>query len=234
MTKSWHKTETDLDADKYAVDFWSRHRDELQKGEFWYDRIKKLRAEPEKRLVLAIENLPLPAAFREAAIATRALIRDKRKQKIEYEEELAILYWLAAINSFHIPYSDVLKEPGYNVVESIPGKKLKELPFSYKALGYSKLELLNKTDVKWLCEHWGEPDDHTTLHEIHNDVWREYEGKLKEKRIKRNEEFIKSINEFSSSPALHNSSNESKGSSKIKWLIAIVVISLILVILYSG
>lgn len=235
MTDLWHKTETDLDADEHAVDFWSRHRDELQTGEFWADRIKKLKGEPEKRLALAIENLPLPASFREAAIATRALIRDKRKQKIEYEEELALLYWLAAINSFSIPYSEVLKEPGYNVIESVPGKKLKGLPFSYKSLGYNKLELLNKTDIKWLSELWGEPEDHTTLHKMHNDVWREYEGKLKAKRTKRDEEFIKNINELEfSSAELPNYKNESKGRSIGKWLILIVVIGLILSAVYGS
>lgn len=235
MTDSWHKTETDLDADERAVDFWSRHRYELQTGEFWADRIKKLKGEPEKRLALAIENLPLPASFREAAIATRALIRNKRKQKIEYEEELALLYWLAAINSFSIPYSEVLKEPGYNVVESIPGKKLKALPFSYKSLGYTKLELLNKTDIKWLSELWGEAEEHTTLHEMHNDVWREYEEKLKDKRSERDEEFIRGISELTSSSAqLPNSEYESKGSSKGKWLIVVVVIGLILAVVYGG
>ena len=81
MTKSWHKTETDLDADEYAVDFWSRHRDELQKGEFWYDRIKKLRAEPEKRLVLAIENLPLPAAFRECCNCNKSVDQRQAQAK---------------------------------------------------------------------------------------------------------------------------------------------------------
>ncbi|MCG7564901.1 hypothetical protein MHM95_01155 [Pseudoalteromonas sp. CnMc7-15] len=233
MTEAWHKTETDLDADEHAVDFWSRHREELQEGEFWADRIKKLRDAPEKRLALAIENLPLPASFREAAFATRALIRDKRKQKIEYEEELALLYWLAAVNSFSIPYSNVLKEPGYNVVESVPGKKLKGLPFSYKSLGYNKLELLNKTDVKWLSELWGEPEQHTTLHKMHNDVWREYECKLKAKRMERDEEFIKGINERSSSPAeLPSSLNEPKGTNKVKWLIVAVVIGLLLAAVY--
>jgi hypothetical protein len=235
MTESWHKTETDLDAEEHALDFWSRHRDELQTGEFWADRIKKLRGEPEKRLALAIANLPLPASFREAAIASRALIRDKRKQKIKYDEELALLYWLAAINSFSIPYSDVLKEPGYNVVESVPGKKLKGLPFSYQSLGYKKLELLNKTDVKWLSELWGEPEEHITLHEMHNDIWREYEGKLKAKRMNRDREFMKSINELGSSPAqLPNPLNDSKGSSKGKWLIAGIVIALILAAVYGG
>jgi hypothetical protein len=98
MSENWHEAETDLDAEKHASDFWSRHRNELQSGDFWADRIKALRGEPVKRLALAIENLPLPASFREAAIATRALIRDKRKQKAEYDEELVLLYWLAAIN----------------------------------------------------------------------------------------------------------------------------------------
>lgn len=234
MTDSWHKTETDLDADEHTVDFWSRHRDELQKGEFWADRIKKLRGDPEKRLALAIENLPLPGAFREAAIATRALIRDKRKQNIEYEEDLAILYWLAAINSFSIPYSDVLKEPGYNVVESVPGKKLKGLPFSYKSLGYRKLELLNKTDIKWLSELWGEPEEHTTLHDMHNDVWREYEYKLKAKRTNSNEEFIKNINGRSSPAELPGSLYEPKGINKGKWLIVIIAIVFLLAVVYGG
>lgn len=193
MNESWHKTETDSDAAKHAEDFWSRHRDELQSGEFWADRIKKLKGEPIQRLALALENLPLPASFREAAIATRTLIRDKRKQEINYDEELALLYWLAAINSFSTPYSDVLQEPGYNIIESIPGKKLKGLLFSYGSLGYKHLSLLNKTDVKWLTEQWGEPQSHTTLHEMHNEVWREYEAKLADKRKAQEKNLISSI-----------------------------------------
>lgn len=213
MSESWHKTETDLDAEKHADDFWSRHRDELRSGEFWADRIKKLRGEPVKRLAVALENMPLPASFREAAIATRALIRDKRKQKAPYDEELALLYWLAAINSFSIPYSKILEEPGYNVIELIPGKKLKGLSFSYKSLGYKKLELLNKTDINWLTESWGEPIKHTTLHEMHNDVWVEYELKLKSKRTQRDQEFLENIGAIKN---IKNISVTSKNTSNVK------------------
>lgn len=184
MKEQWHKMTCDSEAEKHAMDFWDRHRKELQVGEFWADRIKKLRNEPIKRLSLALENLPLPASFREGAIAIRALISEKRKAKANYEEELALLYWLAAINSFSVPYSEVLTEPGYNVIESIPGSKLKALYFSYKDLGYEKLGLLNKTDVKWFIEAWGEPKCHSTLHELHIDLWKEYENKLQAKRKK--------------------------------------------------
>lgn len=130
MTDAWGKTTSDEEAEARSVDFWSRHAAELQAGQFWADRIKQLRGEPVKRLRLALENLPLPASFREAAVATRALIREKRKHGEKYDEELALLYWLAAIDSFSIPFSTVLQEPGYNVIESIPGDRLNNLSFT--------------------------------------------------------------------------------------------------------
>lgn len=61
------------------------------------------------------------------------------------------------------------------MLETVPGVRLKNLSFTYKELGYTQLELLNTTDIKWMTEAWGEPSAHTTLHEIHLDVWREYE-----------------------------------------------------------
>jgi hypothetical protein len=182
MSNSWHKTSDDIEAENHTIEFWNRHSEELNNGEFWADRIKEYKGEPAKRLKLALENMPLPASFREAAIATRTLIREKRKEKESYDEQLYLLYWLAAVDSFSIPYSEKLQEPGYNVIESIPGEKLKTLPFSYKSLGYTDLTLLNKTDVKWLIEVWGEPESHSTLHKLHLDVWEEYEDKLKIKR----------------------------------------------------
>ncbi|MCK4347711.1 MAG: hypothetical protein KAW47_03760 [Thermoplasmatales archaeon] len=229
MSNSWHKTQNDEEAEKHASDFWSRHRAELEAGEFWADRIKKLRGEPVKRLKLALENLPLPASFREAAIATRALIREKRKAKNNYDEELALLYWLAAINSFSIPYSTVLQEPGYNVIESLPGEKLKSLPFSYHELGYEKLELLKKTDIKWLIELWGEPTAHITLHEMHIDVWRQYETKLKNKRNRREEEFISELKSLGTTAQISPKKKNSK-----KWLIWFVVGVIIIGILILG
>ncbi len=109
----------------------NRHRAQIKAGAFWADEIKKLHDKPAKRLELALENLPLPRAFREAAIATRGLIRIKKKANENYGEELSLLYGFAAINSFSIPYSEVLQEPGYNVIESMPGKMVENLPFSY-------------------------------------------------------------------------------------------------------
>lgn len=189
MPTEWLKTETAEDANAFNVEFWDRYRKDIQAGQFWVDRIKTLRGEPDERLRVAMENLPVPGAFKEAAIATRALIREARKQKLPYSDQLSLLYWLAAIASFGLPYSEKLEQPGYNVLQAIPGKTLTSLPFSYLQLGYEKLELLNKTDIKWLVESWGQPDAHTTLHELHHQLWDEYEDKLCREQKEHDEKF---------------------------------------------
>ncbi len=85
------------------------------------------------------------------------------------------MYWLAAIESFGLPYSEHLRQPGFNVLQSIPGQVIRSLPFTYAELGYKELSLLNKTDVKWCVTLWGEPETHTTLNRLHAAVWHEYE-----------------------------------------------------------
>ena len=181
MTIQWLNVEEDM-ADAFSAEFWRTHRNDLKTGNFWADRIKNLRGEPIERLRLALSNLPLPAAFREAALATRTLIRQFRQEHRPYDDMLAFFYWLAAVYSFPLAYSEKLKEPGYNILETIPGKKVISLPFSYLQLGYEKLDLLNKTDIKWLMESWGEPNAHTTMNALHRSLWDEYELKLLSKR----------------------------------------------------
>jgi hypothetical protein len=186
----WHKTESSKDIEQFSSDFWHIHKNALLSDSFWADRIKTLRGHHAKRLALAVENLPLPGAFTEAAIATRALIREKRKSNNTYNDEIALLYWLAAASSFSIPYSKSLSQPGYNVFESIPGKVIKVLPFTYKELGYENLNLLNKTDIKYIIEYWGYPDSHTTLHDLHKDVWNKYEAILKDRQADQDQDLL--------------------------------------------
>jgi len=179
---SWLNTNSVNEASQNSSEFWEKLREDIDGGTFWADEIKKLKSEPEKRLSLALKKLPLPAAFREAIISLRTIIREKKKKGEDYENDLSFLYWLAAIASFSIPYSDFLQQPGFNVIEATPGTVIQSLPFTYKTLGYEKLKLLNKTDFKWCVELWGEPEQHTTLNSLHNDVWKKYEKITKQKQ----------------------------------------------------
>lgn len=174
---TWYKTKSDEEAQERSVKFWSDLSASVRNGSFWADKVKEVRGEPLERLKISMENLPLPGAFREAAIAIRFVIRGRRKSNLDYTDPLSFLYWLAAIDSFCVPYSFNLQTRGMNVSEIIPGEKIKSLEFSYYQLGYKKLELLKTTDVKWLVECWGEPQRHSTLNNEYKELWLEYEAK---------------------------------------------------------
>lgn len=153
----WLDTTADQGSAAHSAAFWEEHRVALQDGSFWVDRITRYRDQPIERLKLAITNLPLPAAFREAAITIRALARARMRQKEDFTDELVLIYWLAAIESFGVPYSKFLGQSGFNVLQSIPGQVIQTLPFTYAQIGYRHLGLLNKTDIKWCTDRWGEP-----------------------------------------------------------------------------
>lgn len=178
MKDNWIELDNPDDVESFGVEFWNSHSKSIRDGSFWADEIKNLKSQPRKRLEMAVRNFPLPAAFREAAIAMRSIIRTLRKEGNDYEQALTVLYGFAAIDSFSIPYSERLGEPGYNIMESIPGTEIRKLKFIYQELGYKELKILNKTDIKWIVESWGEPRSHTTLNEMHLGVWTHYENIL--------------------------------------------------------
>lgn len=152
--------------------------------------LKEYRDKPSERLRFAIENLPLPGAFHEAAVALRSLIKAKKKRNEPFSGDVACLYWLAAIASFSMPYSQRLAEPGFNVLQPIPGTVVASLPFTYRQLGHQRLSLLNKTDVKWIEAEWDVPSAHSTLLDLHRSVWELYEEALVKRRDSERKQFI--------------------------------------------
>lgn len=172
----------------------------VQNGTFWADRIKTQRGDPRARLATALENLPLPAAFREGCVAARMLIRKFGIQTAEGQEMLKLLYWLAAVESFMLDYAPVLQQPGFNVMESIPGSVMRELPFTFDQLGYDRLPLLNKTDKKWLVDAHGPPSAHRTLNDLHRSLWDRFEGVLAAKRKREDVELFGEIRAIIKAP----------------------------------
>ncbi len=173
--------------------YWGQMSDSVQNGTFWADRIKSQRDAPQARLATALENLPLPAAFREGCVATRMLIRKFGVETAEGQEMLKLLYWLAAVESFMLDYAPILQQPGFNVMESIPGSVMRELPFTFDQLGCDRLRLLNKTDKRWLVDVYGPPSAHRTLNELHRALWDRFEGALATKRKREDDELFGEI-----------------------------------------
>jgi len=62
--------------------------------------------------------------------------------------------------------------------EMLFGPPCEELPLSRSLFQYEKLDLLSKTDRRWMVEAWGEAPAHTTANERYRDVWDRYEDIL--------------------------------------------------------
>jgi hypothetical protein len=125
----------------------------LYEGErFWADAIKETREDPYTRLAMAKRYLPLPAAFREAAIALRAIIRAKRKAGQPVDSELSELHRLAAIESL----------APYDFLDVTPFNEITDLDLTPPNVGWDELPLLNKTDRNYMCAAWSGPTRHTT------------------------------------------------------------------------
>ncbi|EAP8564815.1 hypothetical protein EPF67_23150, partial [Salmonella enterica] len=122
----WFGSENDSEAKEKNKSFVEGLKKEFDDNDSWVERVKS-ESDDAKKLVLALKFIPLPQAFQQSAMALRSLIKLKKKESIPYIAELYFLYWLAAIKSFGVPYSQLLGEPGFNVLSRIPGAEILNL-----------------------------------------------------------------------------------------------------------
>lgn len=172
----WVETETNADAERLRSSIWDpvlsmdadgaitgRSPGSREAGnEFWYDTLQREKADPTRRYEIARRHLPLPAAWREMAIALRAMIKDSRKAERDFQPELRELHQLAGIWSFSDPAPSGRAGSAYRIMELTPYARLAALDLSWDRIGCDELSLLNQTDRKLMRSVWGEPKTHST------------------------------------------------------------------------
>lgn len=183
----WIETRTQADADARRSAMWGLKLEATDDGglvgkaageglyeaeEFWADAIKRVRDDPQQRLAMAKRHLPLPAAFREAAIALRAIIKERRNAGSDFDPQLRELHHLAAIGSL----------AGYDPLDITPFAKIKRLDLKPETLGWNALTLLGVTDRKLMRETWGEPQQHVSAKELYPEIEKSADAKLKRHR----------------------------------------------------
>ncbi|SOB86779.1 hypothetical protein SAMN06297144_1888 [Sphingomonas guangdongensis] len=168
----WTETKTGEDCEKRHLAMWGSVVERTDDGlvsrpcgeglyegdEFWAASIARLKDDPLARLQMALRHLPLPAAFREAAIALRAMIRAKRKAKLPFEDELGQLHRLAAMASL----------APYDTLEMTPATDFERIDLRPETIGWN--EIVSFTDAKWMAEVWPEPAQHTTASMLYPEV----------------------------------------------------------------
>lgn len=138
-------------------------------GKAWRQQLKKYKDHPTKRLQLAWQNLPYSAAFHEACLALRAILREKNTSD---SPALPLLYYIAAFHSF------IRIEPetprGDLIAAAFSGKSLLQQPICYQQLGTQALALLNQTDQQRIQKQWGLPAQHQRLADLLPDLHQQY------------------------------------------------------------
>ena len=145
--------------------------------------------EREEIRALAVNGLGWSQVMKEL----RKIIRQARKERGDYDETLHSLYGFAIVASLSHDLCNSLPS-GYNnsVYEYVAYREIEEIEIDYMKIGYSNLDALGKTDIKWLIERFGEPTGHMTTKDIYSEVianavtryiWDRYEDKNRKYEI---------------------------------------------------
>jgi DNA polymerase-3 subunit epsilon len=141
----------------------------------------ELREMTRDRLRKALDGLPFPAAYRDAATALRKLSANTADRTLLEE-----LHGLAQEHAFllgtaHLGWDHPLNKPDYEIgltvsciIEIATAEDRAAVRGSYSEVGYKHLPLLNKTDVKRLVAAFGEPRAHLNPRDLHRDIWERY------------------------------------------------------------
>lgn len=134
------------------------------KRESWTAGVKAVREDPEARFKLACGHLPQKQAFREAAVALRALIREHCDDRGAVERYLAVLYRFAGLEALVYSRSSDHGEDGDAADETLAQRwaRMAEVSIPYAEVGSASLSLLTRTDEKLMGQLWGEPEVTTT------------------------------------------------------------------------
>ena len=157
-------------------------------NEFWADKIKRLKRAGKNEELVAVcrENLPLPAAFAEMAIALRKQIREKRKEKTRHNDLIRKLYHAAVWENFFADIDACCLMEQEDTCR-VAGQSIPRIKCDYNLIGYEHLDMLGVNDVKWIVEAWGEPKNHnlarTVNIELHEQTVARY--KLEKEREQR-------------------------------------------------
>ncbi len=124
---------------------------------------------------------PEYSAFNAMQVAIRKKIRSLRKSKQSYDRELKQLYSICIYEHVVCQWSE---EDDYDIGPiqadiAHKARMYKNLDYDYKKIGYEELDTLNKTDVKWLKDIWGEPESHHDPREKHAKEWDRYSAEAK-------------------------------------------------------
>jgi hypothetical protein len=129
----------------------------------WLQQVRTLRTSQQydEALEVCLSQFPKAQAIQQAAIILRQQIKVSQENNIAFEDLLQNLYNLAAMADVYGGTRHAAA-PVAQIMAALYNCK-----GNYRAMGYQKLKLLNKNDIRLLEEAWGKPTTHRRAEEIY-------------------------------------------------------------------
>lgn len=119
------------------------------------------------------QALPLWGAFNQACIVQRARIKMAQDEGSDFLAQLQKLYALATIAELLHDKSGEYTHLTLGQLKKLDITEISQLDMPYSEIGYQRLRLIQKNDIKLLLSTWGRPTQHLQPRHFHGDWWKQ-------------------------------------------------------------
>ena len=150
---------------------------ESEEGGPWLWEIKRLRERGDFAEALARSRArhPRVQAYQQTLVTLRAEIKLAQRDGRSLQPMLSSLYRHAALADLFRHDSPCRPDPDNPLAPRLAALAAERLDLPWPLIGYRRLRLLTRTDIRLLTEAWGEPDAHRHAEEVEREAWRELE-----------------------------------------------------------
>ena len=143
----------------------------------WLKVVNRLKREQryDEALALAKSNFPLWSAYNQACILLRKKLKDGQESQTlnesDFQAVLQELYRTAVIAEFLHDNESHSERLELRQLRRIDLSSLESLETPFTELGYSRLRLLRKFEIKLMREHWGRPHKQQLPRRYYSAIW---------------------------------------------------------------
>lgn len=148
---------------------------ESEEGAPWLQELKRLRERGDFPRALALSRVrhPRVQAYQQTLVTLRAEIKQAQREGRSLQPMLSSLYRHAALADLFRHDSRCRPDPDSPLAPHLAALAAEHLDLPWPQIGYRRLRLLTRTDIRLLTEAWGEPDAHRHAEEVEGEAWRE-------------------------------------------------------------
>lgn len=142
----------------------------------WQTRVSaaKRNGDISQAMTLCSAQQPLWGAFNQLCILLRGQLKTAGLEETEKLKLLTRLYRTAVVAELLHDKSDDTLHLSLAQLRDRDFRQAETLPMDYEKIGYARLRLIRKSDIKQMLTAWGRPEGHRLPRKVFEDWWLEF------------------------------------------------------------